>query len=120
MAYHKKKHITKHNKNRPKIKQETQKETDPTQDYTNITKPDHHPHPPKQIWPVSPLARKEQERVKETSRVIGLVTAAAAAVAGGGQEAGRAGPGGTSNCREWSPGWRGRCACQHGGPPYPG
>ena len=36
--------------------------------------------------------------------MIGRVTAAAATVAGGGQEAGRAGPGGTADFGEWSPG----------------
>ena len=64
-------------------------------------KPDHHPHPSKQMCPVSPLARKEQERVKENSLVIGRVTAT---VAGGGREAGRVGPGGTADFGEWSPG----------------
>ena len=36
--------------------------------------------------------------------MIGHVTAAAVAVAGGGQEAGRAGPRGTADFGEWSPG----------------
>ena len=58
---------------------------------------DHHPHPPKQKCPVSQLAIKEQERVKETSLVIGCVTTIVAAVAGGEQEDGRAGPGGTTD-----------------------
>ena len=54
---------------------------------------------------VSPLAMKEQERVEETSLVIGRVTTAAAeAVAGRGQEAGPASPGGTADFGEWSPG----------------
>ena len=57
--------------------------------------------PPKQTCPVSPLAIKEQERVKETSLVISRVTAGvAAAVAGGVREAGRAGPGGTADYGE--------------------
>ena len=51
-----------------------------------------------------PLAMKEQERVEETSLVISRVTAATATVAGGGREAGRAGPGGTTDFGEWSPG----------------
>ena len=65
-------------------------------------KPDHHPHPPKQMCPVSPLAIKEQERVKETSLVIGHVTAVVvvAAVVGGVRVAGRAGPGGTADSGE--------------------
>ena len=67
-------------------------------------KPDHHPHPPKQMCPVSLLARKEQERVKETSLVIGRVTAAVTVVVGGGREAGRSGLGGTADYEEWSPG----------------
>ena len=84
-------------------------------------KPDHHPHPPppppKQMGPVSPLAIKEQERVKETSLVSGRFTAV---VAGGGRVAEQAGPGGTADCGEWSPSWRGWWACWRGGPPYPG
>ena len=60
-------------------------------------KPDHHPHPPKQKCLVSPLAIKEQKRVKETSLVIGRVTAV---VAGGVREAGLAGPGGTAAAGE--------------------
>ena len=63
-------------------------------------KPDHHPHPLKQMCPVSPLAIKEQERVKETSLVIGRVTAVMATVAGGVREVGRAAPGGPGDCRE--------------------
>ena len=47
---------------------------------------------------------KEQERVEETSLVIGRVTAATVAVAGGGREAGRVGLGGTADFGEWSPG----------------
>ena len=53
------------------------------------------------MCPVSPMAIKEQERVKETSLVIGRVTAAATAVTGGGLEAGRAGPRGTTDFGEW-------------------
>ena len=49
------------------------------------------------MGPVSPLARKEQERVKENSLVIGRVTAAGAAVASGGLEDGRGGPRGTAD-----------------------
>ena len=56
------------------------------------------------MWAVSALAMKEQERVKETSLVIGRVTAAAAAVAGGGREDGRAGPEGIADFGEWLPG----------------
>ena len=63
-------------------------------------KPNHHPHPPKKRCPVSPLAIKEQERVKETSLVTGRVTAGVAAVAGGVPVARRAGPGGTAAARE--------------------
>ena len=63
-------------------------------------KPDHHPHPPKQKCLVSPLAIKEQERVKETSLVIGRVTAVVATVAGRVREAGRAGLGGTAAAGE--------------------
>ena len=48
--------------------------------------------------------------------MTGRVTAA---VASGGQEDGRAGPGGTADCGEWSPGWPGQYACQRAGPPYP-
>ena len=51
--------------------------------------------------------------------MIGRVTAAVAAVAGGEQEVGLAGLGGPADCAKWSPGWRGRYACQRGGPPYP-
>ena len=58
------------------------------------------PTPPKQMCAVSPQAMKEQERVEETSLVIGRVTVAAKAVAGGGREARRAGPGGTSDFGE--------------------
>ena len=61
---------------------------------------DHHPHPPKQMCPVSPLVRKEQERVKETSLVIGQVTAVVAAVAGGVREAGRVRPRGPADSGE--------------------
>ena len=60
-------------------------------------KPDHHPHPPKHMCLVSPLARKEQERVKETSLVSGHVTAVAVAMAGGEREDERAGLGGTAD-----------------------
>ena len=54
------------------------------------------------MYPVSPLAIKEQERVKETSLVISLVTAVAVAVAVASEEreAGRVGPGGTADCGE--------------------
>ena len=45
---------------------------------------------------------KEQERVEETSLVVGRVIAAA--VAGGWREAGRVGLGGTADFGEWSPG----------------
>ena len=72
------------------------------------------------MCPVSPLAIKEQERVKETSLVIGRVTALVAAVAGGVREAGRAGPGGIADSGEYWPGWPGRYACQLEGPPCPG
>ena len=68
---------------------------------------------------MSPLAIKEQERVKETSLVIGRVTTVAATVAGGEREDERAGPGGTADCREWSRGWPGRYACQRARHPYP-
>ena len=51
---------------------------------------------------MSPLAMKEQERVEETSLVIDHVTAAVAAVASRGREAGRANPGGTADFGEWS------------------
>ena len=54
--------------------------------------------------PMSSLAIKEQERVKETSLVSGHVTAVTATVAGGGLEAGRASPGGIAYLGEWSPG----------------
>ena len=47
---------------------------------------------------------KEQEMVEETSLVIGRVTAAAATMAGGGREAGRAGPEGIIDFGEWWPG----------------
>ena len=70
--------------------------------------------------PVSPLAIKEQEKVKKTSLVIGRVTAVVAAVAGGVRVAGRAGPGGPTDSGEWWPGWPKRNACQRGGPPCPG
>ena len=67
-------------------------------------KPDHHPHPPppppKQMYPMSPLEIKEQERGKGTPLVIGRVTAAVAATASGMQEAGQAGPGGTAAAGE--------------------
>ena len=66
---------------------------------------------------VSPLAIKEQERVKETSLVIGRVTAVVAAVAGGVRVAGRVGPGGLADFGEWWPGWPERYVCQRGGPP---
>ena len=58
------------------------------------------------MYPVSPLAIKEQERVKKTSLVIGRITEAVTAVAvvGVEREDGRAGPGGTTDCAEWSPG----------------
>ena len=49
----------------------------------------------------------------------GRITVVAAAMAGGGREAGLAGPGGTADFGEWSSGWRERCACHRGGPPYP-
>ena len=53
------------------------------------------------MCPVSPLAIKEQKRVKETSMVIGRVTVGvAAAVAGGVREAGRARLGGTADSGE--------------------
>ena len=59
-------------------------------------KPDHHPHPPKQMYPVSPMEIKEQESGKGTPLVIRRVTAAVAAMAGGMREAGQVGPGGTT------------------------
>ena len=68
----------------------------PSQNYTNLTKTRSPPTPPKQKYLVSSLESIEQERVKETSLVIGRVTAV---VAGGGQEAERAEraePGGTA------------------------
>ena len=71
----------------------------PSQNYTNLTKTRSPPTPPKQKYPVSSLEIIEQERVKETSLVIGRVTAVVAVVAGGGQEAERAEraePGGTA------------------------
>ena len=55
---------------------------------------------PKQKYPVSPLAIKEQERVKGTPLVIGRITAAAAAAAGGVREVRQAGPGGTAAAGE--------------------
>ena len=52
--------------------------------------------------------------------MIGRVTATAVAVAGRGREAAQAGPGGTVDFGEWSPGYPGQYVCQLGGPPYPG
>ena len=83
-----------------KLKQEYENNNNPTQNMLTEQKPDHHPHPPKKMCPVSPLAIKEQERVKETSLVIGCVTAVVVAVAGGERVAGRAGPGGTVDSGE--------------------
>ena len=51
--------------------------------------------------------------------MIGRVTTVVAVVAGGGRVAELAGPGRPADCAEWSPGWRGWCAFQRGGPPYP-
>ena len=52
--------------------------------------------------------------------MIDRVIAEVAVVAGGGRVAEKAGLGGTVDYGEWSPGWRGRCACRRRGPPYPG
>ena len=70
--------------------------------------------------PVSPLAIEEQERVKETSLVVGHVTVRVAAVVGGVRVAGRVGPRGPANSGEWWHGWPEWDACQRGGPPCPG
>ena len=68
---------------------------------------------------MSPLAIKEQERVKETSLVIGCVTTVVAAVVGGVRVARRVGPLRPADSGEWWPGWPERYACQRGGPPCP-